>query len=331
MERHARRIITIGIILSLALSVFPCSMGEQATWDCPECGRKGNTGNYCGSCAHPAPWNEASTVSDSNITETVSNSMSTPKIWDCPGCGIIGIIGNYCEECFYPAPWIEQEANIARNIQHRIWIYHAVGQVVTFGHYEQDNDASNGTEEIEWIVLKYNQQTHNSLLVSRYGLDTMPFDTSINENDGHLWESCTLNTWLNNEFKNDAFSLTEQSAIVLSDNADGVYYPDRVVQNPIFILSSAEMRNEIMLCTPTDYAIAKGAYNANRLNGSHYGWWWLRNDGQKYVNHTGIIIDGDPSMINVAVRPAIWLNLEALVDLKIILHYKQVNSRVPGL
>ena len=28
---------------------------EQHMWVCPECGRTGNTGNYCGECGHPAP------------------------------------------------------------------------------------------------------------------------------------------------------------------------------------------------------------------------------------------------------------------------------------
>ena len=30
----------------------------------------------------------------------------------------------------------------------------AVGDIVTFGSYAQDNDRSNGTEPIEWIVLE---------------------------------------------------------------------------------------------------------------------------------------------------------------------------------
>ncbi len=29
---------------------------EQETWDCPVCGRTGNTNSYCGTCGHPAPW-----------------------------------------------------------------------------------------------------------------------------------------------------------------------------------------------------------------------------------------------------------------------------------
>ena len=78
MEMHTRRIITIGIIFSLALSVVSCALGEQAPWDCPECGRKGNTGNYCGWCAHPAPWIEKTTGSDSTAAKTVSDPVVIP-------------------------------------------------------------------------------------------------------------------------------------------------------------------------------------------------------------------------------------------------------------
>jgi len=42
----------IAILCGLALLTLSAS-GEEQTWDCPECGRTGNTGNYCGGCAHP--------------------------------------------------------------------------------------------------------------------------------------------------------------------------------------------------------------------------------------------------------------------------------------
>ena len=54
---------------------------DKAGWTCPECGKKGNTGNYCGKCAHPAPW-----------------------IWDCPECGKKGNTGNFCGTCGHSAP-----------------------------------------------------------------------------------------------------------------------------------------------------------------------------------------------------------------------------------
>ena len=48
------------IVLCIALLCLSLScLGENAehyAWDCPNCGRVGNTGNYCGGCAYPSPW-----------------------------------------------------------------------------------------------------------------------------------------------------------------------------------------------------------------------------------------------------------------------------------
>lgn len=53
----AWKLILSGLIFTLMFSVLSgVSFAEQSSWDCPECGRTGNTGNFCGKCAHPAPW-----------------------------------------------------------------------------------------------------------------------------------------------------------------------------------------------------------------------------------------------------------------------------------
>ena len=43
-----------------------------------------------------------------------------------------------------------------------------VGNTVVYGRYEQDNDAANGKEAIEWIVL--NNDRENYTIVSKYAL-----------------------------------------------------------------------------------------------------------------------------------------------------------------
>ena len=53
------------------------------------------------------------------------------------------------------------------------------GNVITFGHYEQDNDLSNGAEPIEWLVLT--EEEGRMLLLSRYGLDGQPYHSSFEE------------------------------------------------------------------------------------------------------------------------------------------------------
>ena len=51
-----RRLISILTILVLMSSLLPCmTSAEESSWDCPNCGRQGNTGNFCGGCAQPKP------------------------------------------------------------------------------------------------------------------------------------------------------------------------------------------------------------------------------------------------------------------------------------
>lgn len=56
MKLSIRPILFVFVILC-GLALFTLSVSEESQlWDCPECGRTGNIGNYCGRCAHPAPW-----------------------------------------------------------------------------------------------------------------------------------------------------------------------------------------------------------------------------------------------------------------------------------
>lgn len=76
-----------------------------------------------------------------------------------------------------------------------------VGDIVTFGSYDQDGNYENGAEPIEWIVLDTDGET--TVLLSRYGLETLPWNkvqTAV------TWENCSLREWLNGEFFDMAFT-----------------------------------------------------------------------------------------------------------------------------
>ena len=93
------------------------------------------------------------------------------------------------------------------------------GDIIIFGSYEQDNDLSNGAEDIEWLVL---DNTDGKLLViSKSVLNYMRFSNATT-----VWEYSDLRTWLNGEFYDSAFSDDEKSSIALSvvDNPGNPYY-----------------------------------------------------------------------------------------------------------
>ena len=83
----------------------------------------------------------------------------------------------------------------------------AVGENVTFGRYEQDNNSSNGTEGIEWTVLDV--QGEKALLLSKYGLNCKTYYKSQSP---VTWETSDLRAWLNGEFYNKAFTAAEKYA-----------------------------------------------------------------------------------------------------------------------
>lgn len=85
----------------------------------------------------------------------------------------------------------------------------AVGDIVYFGSYEQDNDLENGTEPVEWYVL--DKTDGEATLLAVYLLDCQPYHEAVED---ITWEDCTLRSWLNGEFYNMAFSKEEQAAIV---------------------------------------------------------------------------------------------------------------------
>ena len=108
-----------------------------------------------------------------------------------------------------------------------------------FGQYEQDGNADNGAEDIEWIIL---EETNDSmLLISRYILDYVPFnDTVIAESTD--WSRSTLRNWLNNKFYNSAFSYEEQQRIMEIQVQD--YHSDnmlgKISYDKVFILSKKQ-------------------------------------------------------------------------------------------
>ena len=187
-----------------------------------------------------------------------------------------------------------------------------VGDYVLFGSYEQDNDTSNGKEQIEWIIL--DKKGASVLLLSKYSLDGKQF----NDKKGHAsWESSTLRRWLNSEFLNTAFSSGEQNAIqktkVLAEkNPTGETTSEKYTEDMVFLMSYAESGKFYSARTAeaTAYAKSQGAS----------WWWWIYWKPDSDINcsacvtHSGsMFYNGDcADHLKGAVRPAIWINLDSV-------------------
>ncbi len=205
-----------------------------------------------------------------------------------------------------------------------------VGDIITFGSYEQDNDLENGPEPIEWLVL--DMQDGTALLLSKYGLDAKPYNL---KNIPITWEACTLRHWLNSDFLNAAFSGKEKTKILttaVDNSASQGYSKWRVdggnnTQDQIFLLSYAEAyrylnvtydngKNLKSRVTPTAYAKAQGTYTNQTMDGSEVGWWWLRSPGESKFYAAVVYLGGQLLNMyvhfdNAVVRPALWVNLSS--------------------
>ena len=197
------------------------------------------------------------------------------------------------------------------------------GDVIEFGHYEQDNNLTNGKEPIEWQVLDIKDE--KILLISKYGLDALPYNTS---KTSITWQDSSIRKWLNSSFINDAFNSVEQTYMVKTIVRNGQYQGNSSwgrssggndTEDLVFLLSYQEVFNTYFIhealrrCKPSAYAIAKGAYTSERAG--HAGWWYLRSPGryQTYVtlvNALGQCFDGRPDAKNACIRPAIWVSLD---------------------
>ena len=199
-----------------------------------------------------------------------------------------------------------------------------VGDIVYFGTYEQDNDTSNGKENIKWLVLA--KEKNRILVISDKALDCQEYNSS---RTSVTWETCTLRKWLNNDFINAAFSDDEKAMIptvtVSADkNPEYDTDPGNATKDRVFLLSIVEAEkyftsDEARMCVPTEYTISNGALTSDSYTegGKATCWWWLRSPGYYQYDAAFVCIDGDidehgcgVDRDDYAVRPEMWISID---------------------
>lgn len=199
-----------------------------------------------------------------------------------------------------------------------------IDDIIYYGSYEQDNDISNGKEDIEWRVLA--KENNRILVISDKALDCQPYNEIY---DVVTWKTCTLRKWLNDDFFNSAFTDAEKMyipTVTVSADKNPKYstYSGKNTEDKIFLLSTKEadkyfVYDEERKCIPTDYAIAQGVYTSDdpTICGVSTCWWWLRSPGSNQTCATLVYANGvfsehgyDVSRSCSAVRPAMWITIE---------------------
>lgn len=194
-----------------------------------------------------------------------------------------------------------------------------VGDIITFGRYEQDNYLNNGQEAIAWLVL--DKQDGRLMLMSVYALDCKPYNTT---DTSVTWATCTLRTWLNKDFYVTAFTELERQLIPqvpVTAEANPYYNndPGADTYDYVYLLSADEhlryLSGSDRLCYSTAYAKTRGSCWVDANRGT--SWWWLRGVGEFYNQAVNVNTDGSidyqKGTVNspyAVVRPVIWVAYE---------------------
>ncbi len=189
-----------------------------------------------------------------------------------------------------------------------------VGDIITYGRYEQDNNASNGRENIEWIVLDV--QDGKALVFSLCGLEWQQYNKTDEE---VTWKSCTLREWLNNDFLNGVFSDGEKS-MICTTMVPPVGNRDASTEDKVFLLSEREMNKYeeyYINCYATEYADANNKATVvidPEIDDSRvvsYGSAWCRSDAGNTATEISTMTISAKSSVNEysLVRPAMWIEL----------------------
>lgn len=223
------------------------------------------------------------------------------------------------------APYKEAQAKHQMNINSIVGNAVKKGQVVEFGSYKQTGDGQ--VMPIQWIVL--NITGFKLLMISKYGLDQVPYSKDHKAGKGVTWETCALRKWLNSDFYNTAFNDDEKKKIEISkiDNPDNERRGTpggNSTQDKLFLLSIDEVlcyfsSDEERKASQTEYAKSHEKYSEyfTRKGGKPTVLWWLRSPGDysfeaAFVDHVGCVVPkGGNVSCNRAVRPALWINLES--------------------
>ena len=154
------------------------------------------------------------------------------------------------------------------------------GKTFLFGKY-------NG-EEIKWRVLK--KKNNKALLIGEKILCQRKYNEEL---VAITWSTCSLRSWLNNDFYSSAFDDSEKNDILNTKI-------NETAEDKIFLLSVAEAKK----------------YFKNNDDRMANSWYWLRTPGTlgnycaAFVSNLGFVyVNGNYVNYNCGVRPALWINL----------------------
>ena len=264
-------------------------------------------------------WNFETDVVDKNITLIAHWQRITSTIYLNPNgglCDVESVEVYYNEQYSLPIPtregyyfagWKSDGLDISEGIWLLTddcrctakWTTYPPGMTINIGHFEQDGDLSNGSEDLEWYVVDY--QNGKYFLVSKYILTSMRYS---NEYKNWDWTSSLVREWLNGDFLTNSFSDYEKQYIIKTDLEENT-------EDHIFLLTRKDVEQsmrdfEMCIGIPTKYALMQGVKLMNIQGEYETTWYYLRGGQTADGLYFGI------GSSKGAIRPAMWIDEEFL-------------------
>jgi hypothetical protein len=231
-----------------------------------------------------------------------------------------------------------------------------VGDIVTLGTYDMDNDPENGKESITWRVLAI--ENGKALIISEICVDAAKYNAQKGE---VTWETSDIRAQLNDKdesFYATAFDEGEKEYILSSTikNSDNAYHDSEGgndTEDRVFLLSFDEAEqyfnsDEDRIAKASMAAIANGgecfdsrtksqAAASPESNDYMAISWWLRSPGENGKNAANVLYFGQANPVGSrtdlavrGIRPAMWVKTTNEVLPETILTVDNLSSAVAG-
>ena len=188
-----------------------------------------------------------------------------------------------------------------------------VGSTLTYGKYEQDNDTTNGAEDIVWYVLY--KEKDKALLLSKYVLDTIAYDenfkTTETPTEPFTYANSTVRKFVNETFYNEAFSEEEKKTLITFELTETDTAGNELAksENNVFILTSSLVEQYVTSSTMKNAYGTKAALNATSTAKTI---WWTATIDEEGTRALTLTSQGNNARTYLnsicGVRPAIWVD-----------------------
>ena len=277
-KKNGTIILCISVVFIMAFLLLSMALGEHSVWDCPDCGRAGNTGNYCGGCAHPAPWIDSATDREASFMAV----------------GNIVTFGTYPQTKEgtdqTPIEWIVLDYDAADN------------KALLLSKYGLDVKQYNTSyPDITWEQCSLRAWLNDEFLKKAFSTEEQSavLTTAVDNSKSQGYSGWNTDGGNNTQDRVFLLSYTEANSYLNVTYGDSKNINSRVAPTAYAIAKGA---------------YANPAFKT--ADGEAAGWWWLRSPGYyrrdaARVNRVGSLSRNNVNSDDTVVRPAFWLDLES--------------------